>query len=48
MLDDGLVAARLPVQDLERARAFYSEKLGLEPCRPGWCATLLPARRLSS
>jgi catechol 2,3-dioxygenase-like lactoylglutathione lyase family enzyme len=30
MLDDGLVAARLPVQDLERARAFYSEKLGLE------------------
>lgn len=32
MLDDGLVAARLPVQDLERARAFYSEKLGLEPC----------------
>jgi catechol 2,3-dioxygenase-like lactoylglutathione lyase family enzyme len=32
MLDDGLVAARLPVQDLERARAFYSEKLGLEQC----------------
>jgi len=31
------VAARLPAQDLERARAFYSEKLGLEPVdqRPG-------------
>ena len=25
------VATRLPVQDLERARAFYAEKLGLEP-----------------
>ena len=31
------VAARLPAQDLERARRFYSEKLGLEPdeARPG-------------
>jgi catechol 2,3-dioxygenase-like lactoylglutathione lyase family enzyme/ketosteroid isomerase-like protein len=31
------VATRLPVQDLERARTFYSEKLGLEPVeeRPG-------------
>ena len=31
------VAARLPAQDLERARAFYFEKLGLEPVeeRPG-------------
>jgi catechol 2,3-dioxygenase-like lactoylglutathione lyase family enzyme len=30
-------AARLPAQDLDRARAFYSEKLGLEPAdeRPG-------------
>jgi catechol 2,3-dioxygenase-like lactoylglutathione lyase family enzyme len=30
-------AARLPAQDLERARAWYSEKLGLEPAeeRPG-------------
>jgi catechol 2,3-dioxygenase-like lactoylglutathione lyase family enzyme len=30
-------AARLPAQDLERARAFYAEKLGLEPVeeRPG-------------
>jgi catechol 2,3-dioxygenase-like lactoylglutathione lyase family enzyme len=31
MLKDGRVATRLPAQDLERARAFYSEKLGLDP-----------------
>lgn len=31
MLKDGKVATRLPARDLERARAFYSEKLGLEP-----------------
>jgi catechol 2,3-dioxygenase-like lactoylglutathione lyase family enzyme len=37
MLADASVAARLPAQDLGRARAFYSEKLGLEPSeeRPG-------------
>jgi catechol 2,3-dioxygenase-like lactoylglutathione lyase family enzyme len=37
MLQDAHVAARLPAQDLERARRFYSEKLGLEPAdeRPG-------------
>jgi predicted enzyme related to lactoylglutathione lyase len=37
MLADGRVAARLPAQDLERARAFYAEQLGLEPAeeRPG-------------
>jgi len=31
------VATRLPAQDLERARTFYAEKLGLEPVeeRPG-------------
>jgi catechol 2,3-dioxygenase-like lactoylglutathione lyase family enzyme len=31
------VATRLPAQDLNRARSFYSEKLGLEPVeeRPG-------------
>lgn len=31
------VATRLPVQNLERARSFYAEKLGLEPAekRPG-------------
>jgi catechol 2,3-dioxygenase-like lactoylglutathione lyase family enzyme len=31
MLNDGRVAARLPAQDLERARTFYAEMLGLEP-----------------
>ena len=31
MLRDGKVATRLPAQDLDRARAFYAEKLGLEP-----------------
>jgi catechol 2,3-dioxygenase-like lactoylglutathione lyase family enzyme len=37
MLGNAKVATRLPAQDLERARAFYSEKLGLEPAeeRPG-------------
>lgn len=37
MLDDAKVATRLPAQDLARARAFYAEKLGLEPAeeRPG-------------
>ncbi|QQO14632.1 VOC family protein [Bradyrhizobium diazoefficiens] len=37
MLENAKVAARLPAKDLNRARAFYSEKLGLEPVeeRPG-------------
>ncbi len=37
MLKDGKVAARIPVQDLQRAKKFYAEKLGLEPReeRPG-------------
>ena len=37
MLQSARVAGRLPAPDLERARAFYSEKLGLEPVeeRPG-------------
>jgi catechol 2,3-dioxygenase-like lactoylglutathione lyase family enzyme len=37
MLQDGEVATRLPAQDLERAKAFYRDKLGLEPVeeRPG-------------
>jgi catechol 2,3-dioxygenase-like lactoylglutathione lyase family enzyme len=37
MLDEGSVSTRLPAQDLDRARAFYAEKLGLEPSeeRPG-------------
>ena len=37
MLERSAVATRLPVQDLQQARAFYAEKLGLEPAeeRPG-------------
>jgi catechol 2,3-dioxygenase-like lactoylglutathione lyase family enzyme len=37
VLRDGEVSTRLPAQDLDRARAFYAEKLGLEPSeeRPG-------------
>jgi catechol 2,3-dioxygenase-like lactoylglutathione lyase family enzyme len=31
MFEDSKVAARFSVQDLQRARAFYSEKLGLQP-----------------
>jgi catechol 2,3-dioxygenase-like lactoylglutathione lyase family enzyme len=36
-LQDSKVATRLPAQDLDRARAFYAERLGLEPVdeRPG-------------
>jgi catechol 2,3-dioxygenase-like lactoylglutathione lyase family enzyme len=36
-LQDADVATRLPTQDLGRARAYYAEKLGLEPVeeRPG-------------
>jgi catechol 2,3-dioxygenase-like lactoylglutathione lyase family enzyme len=36
-LQDAGVATRLPAQDLERARRFYEEKLGLQPVeeRPG-------------
>ena len=37
MLEHSDAATRLPARDLTRARAFYSEKLGLEPIeeRPG-------------
>ncbi|HEY8267674.1 MAG TPA: VOC family protein [Xanthobacteraceae bacterium] len=31
MLKNAKTATRLPAQDLKRARAFYSEKLGLDP-----------------
>ena len=31
LLSEGKVATRLPAQDLERARSFYAEKLGLHP-----------------
>lgn len=36
-LAGGRVATRLPARDLDRARRFYAEKLGLEPVdeRPG-------------
>ncbi|MCP9208769.1 VOC family protein [Streptomyces sp. NEAU-Y11] len=36
-LGQGRVATRLPARDLDRARRFYAEKLGLEPVdeRPG-------------
>jgi catechol 2,3-dioxygenase-like lactoylglutathione lyase family enzyme len=36
-LHDSKVASRLPAQDLDRARAFYADVLGLEPVdeRPG-------------
>jgi catechol 2,3-dioxygenase-like lactoylglutathione lyase family enzyme len=37
VLEDGKVATRIPVRDLQRSRKFYAEKLGLEPSeeRPG-------------
>jgi catechol 2,3-dioxygenase-like lactoylglutathione lyase family enzyme len=37
MLKNARVAARLPAQNLDRARTFYSENLSLEPAeeRPG-------------
>src|SRR5215218_9452254 len=37
MLEDSKIAARIPVQDLQRAKSFYAQKLGLEPSeeRPG-------------
>lgn len=45
MLKDGRVATRLPAQDLERARAFYADKLGLEPAeeREGGLRYVFPA-----
>jgi catechol 2,3-dioxygenase-like lactoylglutathione lyase family enzyme len=37
VLKEGRVATRIPVRDLDRARRFYADKLGLEPSeeRPG-------------
>jgi catechol 2,3-dioxygenase-like lactoylglutathione lyase family enzyme len=37
VLSSSHIATRLPAEDLRRARAFYAEKLGLEPVdeRPG-------------
>jgi len=31
MLESSIIEARVPTQDLARARAWYAEKLGLEP-----------------
>ena len=35
MLSEGRVDAAIPASDLDRARGFYSEKLGLTPAREG-------------
>ena len=37
MLENSKVVGRIPVQDLQQARSFYAEKLGLQPSeeRPG-------------
>ena len=37
MLEDSKFVGRIPVQDLQRARSFYAENLGLQPSeeRPG-------------
>jgi catechol 2,3-dioxygenase-like lactoylglutathione lyase family enzyme len=44
MLAHSDVATRLPVQDLERARAFYSDTLGLEPAEGNLLAIGQPVR----
>jgi catechol 2,3-dioxygenase-like lactoylglutathione lyase family enzyme len=55
-LADAAVSARLPAEDLDRARRFYAEKLGLEPaetrpgglryrCRGGWFSVFQSAGR---
>jgi len=36
MLDNARVATRLPTQDLDRARRFYAEMLGVEPNEGGF------------
>lgn len=35
MLEGFALSARLPAADIDRARAWYSEKLGLEPAKVG-------------
>jgi catechol 2,3-dioxygenase-like lactoylglutathione lyase family enzyme len=49
MLTNAEVATRLPAQDLNRARAFYADKLGLEPSeeRPGGLLYRLGATRFA-
>jgi predicted enzyme related to lactoylglutathione lyase len=34
MLEDSNVATWIPAKDLERAKAFYADKLGLMPRQP--------------
>jgi predicted enzyme related to lactoylglutathione lyase len=41
MLNDGKVTANIPAADLKRARAFYSDKLGLTPSAEIDAASLL-------
>jgi catechol 2,3-dioxygenase-like lactoylglutathione lyase family enzyme len=49
MLEHARIATRLPAQDLDRARRFYAEKLGLEPAeeRPGGLRYRLAAGEFS-
>jgi catechol 2,3-dioxygenase-like lactoylglutathione lyase family enzyme len=49
-LKDGRVATRIPVRDLKRARAFYADKLGLEPTEehPGGLLYRFASSRCSS
>jgi catechol 2,3-dioxygenase-like lactoylglutathione lyase family enzyme len=58
MLNKSHVSARIPAQDLTRARRFYAEKLGLEPteertgglryqCASGWFALFQSAGKPS-
>lgn len=58
MLERGDVAARIPAQDIRRAKAFYAEKLGLTPteeragglryrCGSGWFSLFESSGRAS-
>jgi predicted enzyme related to lactoylglutathione lyase len=35
MLNDSKVTANIPASDLERAKGFYSDELGLTPAQEG-------------
>ena len=50
MLNDSKVTANIPAADLERARGFYADKLGLEPAmeHPADSSTRPAAARRSS
>ncbi len=58
MLEASNVSTRIPAQNLERAKRFYAEKLGLEPaeerpggaryrCRSGWFTLFQSSGRAS-